>query len=130
MKKILLMMVMLFSISLVTSAQTYYYRTTSFAIKEKPYGNWSDWEASNILITINYNTDIVRIYSPKTQVYKITQWIRNYIDENGGRQVEFKFIDQDGDRGHMRLRIERNGNSQLYVEFADIMWVYNLYRTN
>jgi hypothetical protein len=94
------------------------------------WNNWTDWESSNVLITINFTTDVVKIYSPKTQIYKIIEFTRRFTDNSGGSQVEFKFIDQDYDRGTMRLRIERNGNSQLYVEFADIIWVYNVRRTN
>ena len=115
------------------SAQTYYYRTTGFAFKQvNSYGywtDWTDWQDSNILITINYSSDVVTIYSPMTQIYKITQYVRNYTDSSGGKQVEFKFIDQDGDNGTMRLRIETNGNSQIYVQFSNIMWVYNVVYT-
>ena len=32
------------------------------------------------------------------------------------------------DYGYIRLRIERNGNSQIYIDFADVMWVYNVVR--
>jgi hypothetical protein len=53
-----------------------------------------------------------------------------YYDDGGGVQIKFSVIDQDGDRGTVRLRIQNDGNSQLYVDFADIMWVYNVYRIN
>ena len=133
MKRFLLMLVMVFTVTYV-SAQIYSYRTTEFAFKTmNSYGswnNWTDWESSDVLITINFNTDVVTIYSPKTQVYKITEFTRKFTDNSGGNQVEFRFIDQDYDRGTMRLRIERNGNSQLYVEFANVIWVYNVRRTN
>ena len=114
------------------NAQTYSYRSTEFAYKYvNDYGkwtDWSDWERSNILITINFNTDIVKIYSPKTQTYHITEFVRNYTDNSGGQQVEFRFVDQDYDRGTMRLRIESNGNSQIYIDFSNLMWVYNVVR--
>ena len=113
-------------------AQTYTYRTTEFAYKQmNSYGRWYDWtpwEDSDMYITINFDTDVVKIYSPVTQTYRITQYIRNYTDSSGGTQAEYKFIDQDGDYGNMRLRIERNGNSQIYIDFANIMWVYNVRR--
>ena len=117
-----------------TYAETYYYRTTEFAYKQiNDYGrwtNWSDWEESNILISINLSTDVVVIFSPRTQRYKITDHVRNYTDNSGGKQSEYKFIDQDGDIGSMRLRKEKNGNSQLYIEFSNIMWVYNIKQVN
>ena len=114
------------------SAQTYYYRTTGFASKYvNSYGrwtNWTDWQESDMLITIDYDGDVVRIFSPQRQTYRITEYVRKYTDESGGRQAEFKFIDQDGDRGTMRFRIEVNNNSQLYICFNNVMWVYNLVR--
>ena len=131
MKRILITL-MLLSVFCFSYAQTYTYRTTEFAYKQmNSYGRWSDWtpwEDSDMYITINFDTDVVKIYSPVTQTYRITQYIRNYTDSSGGTQAEYKFIDQDGDYGNMRLRIERNGNSQIYIDFANIMWVYNVKR--
>ena len=43
------------------NAQTYYYNTTEFAYKQKINGqwtNWSDWEKSNMLVTIDFTSDI------------------------------------------------------------------------
>ena len=132
MKKLLLMLMLLFTISINTyGAEVYIYKTTGFAIKQVVNGrwtNWSDWQESDMYVTINFDTDVVKIFSPETQVYKITEYVRKYTDESDGQQIEFRFIDQDGDRGSMRLRIERNGNSQIYIEFSDIMWVYNIRR--
>lgn len=132
MKRFLLMLVMVLGFT-VADAQVQYYRTTGFAYKQMNYGrwsNWSDWEDSDMLITINLSNDVVKIYSPTTQTYRILSHTRNFTDTSGGQQMEFKFIDQDGDRGTMRLRIERNGNSQLYIQFSNIIWVYNVVRTS
>jgi len=51
-----------------------------------------------------------------------------YTDESQGKQTKFYVIDQDGDLGYVRLRIEKNGNSQVYIDFNDVMWVYNVRR--
>jgi hypothetical protein len=82
-----------------------------------------------MLITINLDADVVKVYSPMTQIYRITKYVRTYKDDSGGTQIEYTFIDQDGDRGTLRLRKERNNNTQIYIEFADVMWVYNVVRT-
>lgn len=115
-------------------AQVYEYRTTGYAYKQKnsagKWTKWSKWEDSNMKVTINFNTDVVTIDSPKKQIYRITEFLRDFTDKSGGKQVEFSFYDQDGDKGNMRLRIEKNGNSQIYVEFNNIMWVYNVKKTN
>lgn len=133
MKKFLLMFLMLFALSVGTaSAQSYYYRTTSFSIKYKTeYGtwtNWSAWEQSNLKVRIDFDDDMIIIYSQTLQVYQVTKYLGDYTDESGGRQTKFQVVDQDDDIGTIRLRIERNGNSQLYVDFADVIWVYNVRR--
>lgn len=127
MKKILVSIVFIILGFVPIQAQTYYYKAFQFSCKET-YGSWIDWQPTDILITINLSSDVVNIYSNKTQIYKIVKYVKNYTDTSGGRQIEFKFIDQDYDRGTMRLRTETNGNSQMYIDFANVMWVYNLVR--
>lgn len=138
MKKILALFALILTMSFIVpneiKAQVYTYKTTAYAYqKTDSYGNWgkwSEWLDSDMTMVINFDTDVVTIYSPTTQRYKITKFIRNYTDNSGGKQVEFAFVDQDGDRGHMRLRIETNGNSQVYIDFNNIRWCYNVRRTN
>lgn len=108
-----------------------YYTTTSFSIKKVVNGEWTDWsewEESGMIITMNITKDVVEILSPKAQIYNITENKGLYFDQEDGRNVNFSFVDQDGDKGTMRLRIEKNGNSQMYIEYANVMWVYNLIR--
>lgn len=114
------------------NAQVQYYRSTAYAQANVYNGRyvWSDWQSSNMTITINLNTDMITIYSPRTQIYRVVSAGDAYNDSNGGRQVSFKVIDQDGDRGTIRLRIESNGNSQIYVDFSNVAWVYNVVRTS
>ena len=133
MKKLILTFLLLFGLLSVTniSAQTYYYKTYQFAIKYKAnnvWTNWSDWEKSDMLLTINLDDDVITVYSEKRQIYKVLEYMGNYTDESGGKQTKFYVIDQDGDLGYVRLRIEKNGNSQVYVDFGDICWVYNVRR--
>ena len=90
--------------------------------------DWSEWEESGMIITMNLTKDVVEILSPKAQIYNITENKGLYIDQDGSRNVNFSFVDQDGYKGVIRLRIEKNGNSQMYIEYANVMWVYNLIR--
>ena len=129
----MLMIGMLFSSSINSNAQTYYYKTYQFAIKYKTssgWSNWSDWQKSNMKMKIDLDDDMIVIYSEKLQVYRVIEGMGTYTDESGGRQTKFYVVDQDGDNGYVRLRIERNGNSQVYIDFGDVMWVYNVVRTN
>lgn len=133
MKRLFIVFTFLFGLMTISNAdaQTYYYKTFQFAIKYKAngvWGQWSDWDSSNMLLTINMDDDVITVYSEKRQIYRVLEYMGSYTDESNGKQTKFYVIDQDGDRGYVRLRIEQNGNSQVYVDFGDIMWVYNVRR--
>lgn len=133
MKKILMLFMLTFGIILSTNAETQWYKTTAFA-QARIYNNsyhWGDWENSNMNISIDLTNDIITVYSPSKQVYYVYGSYNNgnvYTDNNGGRNIKFYVIDQDYDKGEIRLRVERNGNSQIYVDFSNIAWVYNVVR--
>lgn len=131
MKRFVFVILVFFSVCCYAGDSIRYYETTSFSMKKVVNGEWTDWsewEDSGMIITMNITKDVVEILSPKAQIYNITENKGLYIDQEDGRNVNFSFVDQDGYKGTMRLRIEQNGNSQLYVEYANIMWVYNLIR--
>ena len=127
MKKIILGIILALFMSIPSFSQIINFKATSVAIKEVGY-KWSDWKKCDILITFNLRTDKVIIYSRSIQIYKVLTQGQSYIDESGGEQVKYDVIDQDDDLGDMRLRVERNGNSQIYIDFADVSWVYNVIR--
>lgn len=128
MKRILFILFALFSF-ITINAQTYNYRAKEFAYKYvNDYGkwtSWSDWYESNVKITINYSEDVIVIHTDTPQIYVVYKYNGTKKDDKGGVQAEFLVIDQDYDKGAVRLRIEDNGNSQIYIDFADVMWVYS-----
>ena len=69
--------------------------------------------------------EVIKVYSEQEQRYVILEKDEQYKDEGGGEQCEMTVVDQDGDVGVIRLRIQRNSVAQLYVEFDNIMWVYS-----
>lgn len=131
MKRLVSVILLFFSMCCYAGDNIRYYETTSFSMKRVVNGEWTDWsewEESGMIITLNMTKDVIEILSPKAQIYNITEHGDCYIDQDGGRNVNFSFVDQEGYKGVIRLRIEKNGNSQMYVEYANIMWVYNLIR--
>lgn len=122
-------MFMVLTVSTSVNAQSYVYQARQFSMKTMSgYGTWnpwSDWERSIVRITIDTGIDVIYIHTEKKQVYVITQDMGSYVDNYGGKQRAFSVVDQDGDKGIIRLRVEKNGNVQLYVEFSDIIWVYS-----
>lgn len=121
-------------VCLTAAAQTQWYRATEFAYKYvNDYGYWTAWSAwqpSDVSISIDLDEDIVTIYSKSKQVYYVYNYDGWTYDTGGGKYIQYSVIDQDRDYGKIRLRVESNGNSQLYVDFANCSWVYNVRRTS
>lgn len=86
-------------------------------------GEWSKWYETDALVTFNFNTDVIKIYLDKTQVLRILAHKRAYKDSEGGTQTEWTMVDQDGDYGRVRLRFERSGRVQLYVDYSSFRYV-------
>ena len=134
MKKLLLIlaaMLVVFSVS----AESLWFNAYSYAYKYKTdakRNNQSGWSSNvkcSVPIEFDMDNDLVVIYSNKTQIYAIYEDAGEYTDSEGGKQKGFYVIDQDYDKGMVRLRIARDGTSQLYIDFNDVGWVYNVVRT-
>jgi hypothetical protein len=128
MKKRLFILLVGLVISLTTLAQTVWFTAFQFAYRETNWSSWSPWQTCNIDVKFDYDADQIIIYSRVTQVYQVYTYDGEQTDYDGGEQVQFGVIDQDNDRGKIRLRVERNGNSQIYVDFLNVHWVYNVRR--
>ena len=129
MKKLFLLICLLLAITAV-QAEVLKLQATSYAYKyQNDYGYWTDWtewEYSSVLIVINTDNDRINIYSKTPQEYDIYDYEDSYRDKDGGETTTLKCIDADGVRCDVRIRIERSGNRQLYVDYSNIMWVYNI----
>ena len=134
---IIMMLTLSFTSIQSVNAQNYttqWYKTTAFASQTYNYyaqtwNNWTPWQDSNMNIKFDLANDVIVVYSPQIQVYTVFSVGSAYTDKSGGQQVKFLARDGDGDRVDIRLRIEKNGNSQIYVDYADMRWVYNVIRT-
>ena len=123
MKKFILIFAMLFSMCATYAQNKSVFKAYELAIKIE--GEWSDWQPVNIPVVIDYEQDVIIIYSAKTQKYLIIEETAAAPDSNG-KQVAFKVIDQDRDVGRFRFRVQNNGAKQIYVDFNDISWCYNV----
>lgn len=105
-------------------------QATSYAYKATDdYGYWSDWtdwQDCSILVVINAANDRVNIYSNSPQEYDIYNYGEEEYDSEGGTTTTFNCIDSNGLRCDMRIRIQANQQVQLYIDYSDAMWVYNV----
>ena len=133
MKKILI--ILLISLGVLSAeAKSIWFTGYSYAVKYKDNYNrnnsqgWSNFQKCNVDIEFKIDDDVIVIYSNRTQAYAIYENAGTYTDNEGGQQQGYYVIDQDYDKGMIRLRIARDGTSQLYVDFNDVGWVYNVIR--
>lgn len=125
-KFILLIATILFSVS--TFAQsTAWFQAKSFASKPAYSSTWSAWEPSTVKIKFDFVNQTITIYSPVTQYYQVVQQLPSPYDPSGV-QEKYQVIAPNGYYYIIRLRIENNGNSQIYVDANDGSIVYNVVR--
>lgn len=120
--KKLFLIYLLSILSLTVSADNY--KAYQVAFREKPNGNWTAWITCNIRIEVTKD-DFIIIYSKTSQVYKVLNRIRTYFDDDRGYNIEFSAVDSDYKKCTIKMR-RINSVTQLYVEYSDFMWVYNI----
>lgn len=130
--KVLGLLIIMFLLSSNVYSQVYKYRAQQFAIKSKNdynvWSKWSDWVDCDILIVDNTTKRKFTIYSKVIQDFDIIQYFPEEVDSQGVKIFEMICIDQDGLRCHIRHRFIKNNYfiSQLYVDYSNISYVYNL----
>lgn len=94
------------------------------------WSDWSKWEEVDILITIDPINDRIKIFSKEEQVYDIIKSYDESYDNDGDKTLKWQCVNEDGLKCNIRLvkLYSQNGQSQLYIDFADMMWVYNIYK--
>lgn len=106
------------------------FRTSSLSTKTTDnYGNWKSWSAwEDVSVLVVLKDDRVTIYSSSTQEYDITEYNGESTDDDGDTVMKIKCVDQDGDMCTLGLIFGEDDAIQLYVDFSNIMWVYNMTR--
>ena len=124
MKKFFLIFVLLLTV-FTTQAQNNVIYETTHELAIKINNQWSEWKPCNVTIKIDLDQDKVTIYSDEVQIYRIIGETMSPNDYSG-KQISFLIIDQDGDKGRMRFRVQNNGARQIYIDFNNISWCYTL----
>jgi hypothetical protein len=131
MKKTVLILLMLLT-CVSAFSQVFKYRTKGFAYKTKDeitgrWSSWSDWKELNTLVTIDVDGERIRVFTEKNQQYDILN-THFYKDKDGDDTILFVCINEDAKVCAVRLmRLNSEGGKiHLYVDFADVIFVYNL----
>ncbi|RWZ90369.1 MAG: hypothetical protein EO766_02900 [Hydrotalea sp. AMD] len=130
MKKYLLMALLLCNLN-ISFGQVMKFRSSIFSLKTKGTYGWTKWSEPtevNILIVFDLDKNRITIYSKETQVYDIYQTYEKYTDSDGDDTFEYACVDANGLRCHVRwLKLNsQNGRLQVYVDYSDMMLMYNV----
>lgn len=114
---------MILTVGTVFSQKVYY--TDFFSSKElitdTCWTDWSDWQQH--FTEIEMYKDSIVVYDE--DVYIIYEQLEDEVDENSITSI-YKTINNKKDYVQIRLRIQCDGIKQLYIDFNDKIWVYNL----
>lgn len=125
--------IILLVFSMTSYGQVYKLKSSSLSIKTKindyKWSDWSDWEEASILITIDVNKDRITIYSKETQIYDVAENEGESYDSDGDKTLSFYCVDKNGLTCRIRLikLISQDNRNQLYVDYSDMKWVYNVF---
>lgn len=90
------------------------------------WGNWTDWNASNVVMVMDSEAETLTIYSSETQKYDLLKILSNAKDSEGNDVVQWQAINEDGLKCIVKFVVLSTGRPQLYVEFTNLCVAYNL----
>lgn len=101
----------------------------SYKYNVNGWSDWSDWEETSVLITIDMNNDRITIYSKDKQVYDVVKIDETTYDKEGNKILALYCVDKAGLTCVVKLVKLKSyyDSKQLYVEYGDIIWVYDVY---
>jgi hypothetical protein len=127
------LMLVLLTLSSAAFGQVYKMKSSSFAskyqINDYKWSEWSEASESSVLITIDLNKQRITIYSQTKQVYDIAENEGKTTDDDGDDFYSYYCVNEDGLTCRIRLAKlnSQNGRNQIYVDFSDMKWMYNVY---
>lgn len=130
-KTLIILCLLCFSIA-ETSAQVYRFKAESYSVVEKKdNGNWGEWskfQETAVIITLDGKNDKVTINSQEVQYYKILAYGEKVITKDD-ETVPLKCADLNGNLCTILIVTRKNQDNrkQFYINYQDVKIVYNVY---
>ena len=129
MKKIVLILRLLLSFSIMYSQEIEYYSNfTSYKrlVEKDKWTDWTDWREYYIEIVFNTDSNTITIYDTDIEkVYKIHPIYEKSEDSNS-TTIKYKVVESKNNCLYIRFRNQHDGVKQLYLDYKDLVYVYNL----
>lgn len=85
---------------------------------------WNPWLQVSVDITFDLTGWQVFIDADEPQTLDIVQYDGKVTDSKGSKQIKLSIIDQEHKRGKLRLRTEKSGHTQMYLDYADVTFCW------
>ena len=129
MKKIVLILGLLLSFSIMYSQEIEYYSNfTSYKrlIEKDKWTDWTNWREYYVEIVFNTDSNTITIYDENiVKVYKIHP-IYEKLEDSNSITIKYKVIESENNCLYIRFRNQHDGVKQLYLDYKDLVYVYNL----
>ena len=112
--------------------QNYKFKTSGFSVLEKnekgKWGNWSDLNLVNILVTLDTNKNRIVVYSKIIQLFEIVDY---QATEENDTDIVYSFSCKDNEGVNCTLSIitrkKQDNRKQLYINYDNRIVVYNIF---
>jgi len=130
MKKITLSLIIILLCSFsALSQESRKFRTQSVAAKflddDGTFGEWSDWEDSNLLIVLNVEDQQITIYGEPNRVFDIIT-TKEEIEDDGSRQLIMTCLGHNQMECGFRMVTDKDFNLQFYIHYSEAIFAYNV----
>lgn len=118
--------------ALAGHAQVYHFKASSYSVIEMQsngkWGKWSEPVQSNVVITLDGKKDRIIIDSSEMQLFRIENYLEKISNETD-EIVSFDCRDNEGSLCTIQIVTRKNQNNrrQIYVNYHDVKFVYNIY---
>ena len=122
MKNLLLVLLMFLSVNMYSQTLYTDYVSTMSLISKDKWSDWSEWESCYYKVIIDLDSNIIIINGSK---YIIDKYIETISDDNS-KTTKYAVINYDNKSCFIRVREQKDGVKQLYIDYDNIIYVYNL----
>ena len=122
MKNLLLVLLMFLSVNMCSQTLYTDYVSTMSLISKDKWSDWSEWESCYYKVIIDLDSNIIIINGSK---YIIDKYIETISDDNS-KTTKYAVINYDNKSCFIRVREQKDGVKQLYIDYDNIIYVYNL----
>lgn len=125
--KIILTLLLILTSNIQAQEISYYSNFTSYKrLVDNTWTNWTDWREYYVEIVFDTDSNTITIYDENIEkVYKIHP-IYEKSEDYGSITIKYKVVESENNCLYIRFRNQYDGVKQLYLDYKDLVYAYNL----